>query len=178
MALTRDRKGQIVEEYGKRLERASVVVWAGYKGLTASETQRLRRRLDGVNAEAMVVKNTLMGLAMKRAGLPVSDELMKGNNLVTFVYGDIAPAVKTVADFAIESREKMAVKGGVVGGRVANAQEVIALITLPSREVLLAQVLGGLQAPVTGLVSVLAGVVRSVMNVLNARAEQLEGSAS
>jgi large subunit ribosomal protein L10 len=132
--------------------------------------------LSAANAEVVVVKNTLMGRALQEASLPVDEAFRNEANLVTFVYGDIAAATKVLVDFASASRELVKVKGGIVGGRVATGEQVRSLTSLPTREVLLAQVLGGIQAPISSLVNVLAGTVRGVMNVLSARIEQLEGT--
>ena len=79
--------------------------------------------------------------------------------------------------FAAEKRDLLSIKGGLINGKLATDVQIRSLSTLPSREVLLAQVLGGLQAPISGLARVLSGTVRSVMYVLQARAEQLEGSS-
>ncbi len=176
MALSRKEKEQLVQEYGEKLGRAQVMIWAHYRGIDVGQMTRLRRQAQDAGAETIVVKNTLMRLALENSELPYDPEMMAGPCLVTFGYDDVGPAAKVVADFARGSQERLTIIGGIVGGQLVAANQVQALTDLPSREVLLAQVLGGVQAPVTGLVSTLSAVVRGVMNVLNARAEQLEGA--
>jgi large subunit ribosomal protein L10 len=178
LALTRTEKEQVVQGYSEKLNQAQVVIWASFTGLTVAESTRLRRQLDEADAEMMVVKNSLMGIALEQAGLPTDEAFRNDANLVTFIRGDIAPAAKVLVDFASSSRDLVRIKGGLVGGGLATSEQVRSLTNLPTREVLLAQVLGGIQAPISGLVSVLAGTVRGVMNALNARIEQLEGASS
>ena len=168
----------MLQEYTDRLQRAQVIIWADYRGTTVPQVQGLRGQLRPLGAEAIVVKNTLMRLALERAGLPVPSEIMAGPSAVTFVYDDVAAAAKVVTGFASANERVFRIKGGMAGGRVIDVADVNALTTLPSREVLLAQVLGGIQAPISGLVGTLAAVMRGLMNVLRARAEQLEGAPS
>lgn len=178
MALTRQEKVQMLQEYTEKAQRAQVLIWADYRGTTVSQIQDLRGQLRSAGAEAMVVKNTLMRLALEQAELPAPSEAMAGPSAVTFVYDDVAAAAKVVTGFASANDRVFRIKGGIAGGKIIDAGQVSALTTLPSREVLLAQVLGGIQAPISGLVGTLAAVMRGFMTVLNARAEQLEGSPS
>ncbi len=178
MALTRQEKEQMLQEYSEKLQRAQVLIWADYRGTTVSQVQDLRGQLRPVGAEAMVVKNTLMRLALEQANLPVPSDIMAGPSAVTFVYDDVAAATKVVTGFALVNDRVFHIKGGMAGGKIINAGQVTTLTTLPSREVLLGRVLGGIQAPISGFVGTLAAVMRGFMTVLNARAEQLEGSAS
>ncbi len=175
MALTREQKEEILQGYTQKLGRTQVMIWANYRGLTVAKIQDLRRQLRPVGAEAMVVKNTLLRLAMERAGLPVNTETMSGPCVVTFISEDIAAATKVVSDFARLNESVFQLKGGVVGGQLATVEQVRSLITLPSREVLLARVLGGLQTPIGGFVGTLSAVMRGLVNVLSARSRQLEG---
>ena len=178
MALTRQEKEQMLQEYADKLQRAQVVIWADYRGTTVPQLQELRGQLRPFGAEAVVVKNTIMRLALEQMGLPVSTEVMAGPSAVTLVYDNVPAATKVVTAFASANERVFRVKGGMAGGRVISVADVAALSTLPSREVLLARVLGSMQAPISGLVGTLAAVMRGLMNVLNARAEQLEGAPS
>jgi large subunit ribosomal protein L10 len=177
LALTRTQKEALLEEYTEKLDRSQVMIWSNYRGLKVHQVQELRRQLRQANAEAVVVKNTLMRVALERAGLPYSDEIMDGPCAVTFVYDEIPAATRVVNIYSRDHEEQFQIRGGVVGGKLADVAQVRSLITLPSREVLLARVLGGLQAPMTGLVGTLSAVLRGFLTVLNARAEQLEGQS-
>ncbi|MBC7237294.1 MAG: 50S ribosomal protein L10, partial [Chloroflexi bacterium] len=157
MALSRETKEALLQEYSERLGRAQVMIWAQYGGLSVKQAEALRRRLREVGAETMVVKNTLMELALKQANLPATEELVNGPRMVTFIYNnEIASATKALVDFIRENGELMSIRGGIVGGRLATPEQVQSLTNLPSYEVLLAQVVGGIQAPISGLVNTLA----------------------
>jgi large subunit ribosomal protein L10 len=176
LALTREQKVQLVQEYGERLGRAQVSIWARYGGISVAQLTQLRRQVQAVGAEIVVVKNTLLRRALEESGLPYDPEVMTGPCIVAFAYDDIAQATKVMTDFARTSQERVRIVGGIVGGRLVSAQQVASLTDMPSREQLLARVLGGVQAPISGLVGVLSSVLRGVITVVNARAQQLEGS--
>lgn len=176
MALTREQKEQLVKEYGEKLARSQVAIWANYRGVDVARFGAFRRQLRDAAAEGVVIKNTLMRIALEQAGLPSEVDFMVGPSMVTFVYGDIAAGTKVVADFAREAQEAFQITGGLIGSNVASAEQIRSLTNLPSREVLLAQVVGGIQAPISALVGTLAAVLRGLLNVLNARSEQLEGA--
>jgi len=178
LALSRSEKERIVETYVDKLGRAEVLVWANFRGITVDQFQGIRRQLRQVNAEEVVVRNTLMRVALERSDLPHSTEVMDGPCAVTFVYGDIAPAVKTVRDFARANEGLLEIRGGVIGGRLADAAMVRQLADLPSREVLVARVVGGIAAPLSGLVGTLNAMVSGLLNVLDAHRKQLEGASS
>jgi len=128
-------------------------------------------------AEIHVTKNTLLKRATEKSGLPMPEEFMTGPTAVTFLNEAIAGPTKVLMDFARTNKE-FVIKGGITSNAVLTAAQISELASLPSREILLAQVLGGLQAPITGLVNVLAGTLRSLLYVLKARAEQLEQTSS
>jgi len=176
LAITRQKKEELLREYGERLGRAQVMIWSRYSGLTVAQVTALRTGLRQAGAEGVVVKNTLIRRALEEAELPIDQAVMDGPCVVTFVYDDIAPAAKVVTDFARANADQFVVQGGIIGDQIATAAQITSLTTLPSREVLLGQVVGGIQAPISGFVNVLAGVIRSFANVLNARKDQLEGS--
>jgi len=178
LALTREQKEQLLNEYSQKLARAQVVIWARYKGLTVAQISDLRRQLRAAGSEGVVVKNTLMRIALEQAGMPTDHAIMSGPCLVTFVYNDVAVGAKAVLDYARLNEATFQVAGGVGGRMLFNAEQVRTLTTLPSREVMLAQVVGGIQAPISSFVGVLAQLVRGIVNVVDARRKQLEGAAS
>ncbi len=174
MALSREKKTELLQEYSERLGRAQVMIWAQHSGISVQRAETLRHRLRDVGAEAVIVKNTLMRLALEEADLPMDEEMINGPRLVTFVYDDIAPATKVLTDFARENPEMVVIKTGLIGGQLATAQQVQSLNDLPSYDVLLAQVVGGIQAPISGFVNTLAAVLRGLVNVLDAYRSKLE----
>jgi large subunit ribosomal protein L10 len=173
LAITREKKEKIVNEYVEKLRRSQAVIVSEYRGLSTKQLQGLRRDLRGAQSELTVSKNTLIARALTEVGLPAPDELLTGPVAVTFCYEEVAAPAKVLTKFAKDSKI-MVLRGGLLGQTVFNETGVQSLTELPSKEQLRAQVVGTLQSPMSGLVNVLAGTVRGFMNVLNARAAQLE----
>ena len=175
MAITREKKGVIVNEYIERLRRSQAVIVTEYRGLTVSSSRpcagsaRLRER-DGVS------KNTLMARALTEVGMAAPESLLTGPTAVTFCFGELAAPAKMLGKWAKDSKI-LVVRGGIIGQSVFDEAGVQALSELPSRDQLRAQVVGTLQSPMSGLVNVLAGPMRGFLNVLNARIGQLEQAA-
>ena len=174
MARTREKKEGLIRKYAERLARAQVMIWAEYRGLRVSQMEQLREQLRPLGAEIVVIKNTLMRLALDQANLPRDPQVMSGACAVTFAYDDVTGASKAVTDFARANGPMFQVKGGLVSRELVGREQIVFLSRLPPREVLLAQVVGGIQAPISAFVGVLAAMIRSLLNVLNARKDQLE----
>ena len=177
MARTRESKEQLVHEYGERAARAQVMIWAQYRGIRVSQMEQLRGQLRGIGAEMVVIKNTLMRVALEQANLPRDPQVMGGSCTVTFAYDDVGAAARAVADFARANPDTYEIKGGLAGGEVVDAGRIIFLSRLPPRDVLLAQVVGGIRAPMSGLLGALAAIIRGLLYVLNARKDQLEAAS-
>ncbi|HOG47241.1 MAG TPA: 50S ribosomal protein L10 [Anaerolineae bacterium] len=173
MPITREEKEEQIVELAERFRGGQVIVWTEYRGLPTPALNELRRALRPHQAEFHIVKNTLAGLALQRAGLPAPEALLKGPTAAGVFKEDIAGAARALTGFAVTNRE-LVIKGGQAGQRVLNADEVATLVTLPTREVLLGRVLGGMNAPISGLVNVLAGTMRGLLNVLQAHAKKME----
>ena len=176
MPFTREQKEQQIQELTEQFRGSQVIIYSDYRGMPMPSLNALRKALRPHQSQFHVVKNTLAEIALRRAGLPVPEEMLAGPTAASFISGDIASAVRALTDFAATNRE-FTIKGGQAGSRVLSAAEIPALATMPSREVLLAQVMGGMKAPITGLVTVLGGTIRGLANVLQARAKQLEEQA-
>lgn len=175
MPLTREQKEERLQEYVEALERAEAVVFTDYRGLRVKDLEGLRQQLREANASYEVVKNTLFRLAVERMGKEPPQDLLQGPLAVAFAQDPVA-AAKVLTKFARDSKV-LQVRGALLGNRFVDAAGVETLSQLPSREELVAQVVGALQAPIYGLVNVLAGPLRGLVNVLNARAEQLKEAA-
>lgn len=171
------KKVQEVEEISQLLSGATLSILADYRGLSVADLQGLRAQLRLHETKVRVVKNTLTRIAAERVGLTDLQPLLEGPTALIAVQGDPVQPAKIINDFARTSRI-LQVKGAVLEGQVIPASEVERLATLPPREVLLGRVVGGLQSPLYGLVGVLAGTIRSLQYVLQARAEQLGGGES
>lgn len=172
MPVTKERKEELVEELAQDLNTTQALIIADYRGLPTAELAKLRNVLRGKQAGLHVVKNTLLELALKRAGLPVPADLMVGPNVIAFCHGDIAGPAQAINTFLKEKDLK--VKGAIMGGSVLRGAEAEALATLPTREQLFGRLLGTINAPGTQIAGVVASGIRQVLYLLQARATQLE----
>ena len=171
-----EKKVKIVEELQETLSKSTVGVVTDYRGLTTTESIEIRKKLREAKGEYKVVKNSLAQIAARNAGMDHIVETLNGPVGLALGY-DEAPAVaKVIASYIRGSKTTLTIKGGFLPDRVLSAQDVEFLAKLPSREVLLAQVLSGMQSPIYGLVNVLAGPIRGIMGVLQARIKQMEGA--
>jgi len=176
LAITKEKKGELVADYKEKLARSQGVVFTGYHGLTMKDQEELRKRLTDVQGVFQVVKNTLFERALADAGLSIPGDVMVGPTALGYCLEDVPAVVKVLAAIAKES-EFLTLRGALLEGQFIAAQDVQALTELPPREVLLARLIGQMQAPIHGLVNVLAGTLRGLVTVLQARASQLEGAA-
>ena len=177
MAITKEKKAVLLQEYGEALGVASAVFLATYTGLTVRQMGRVRVALRQEHTDLEVLRNALFAIAARQAGLEALAAAPQGPTLAIFCKGDPTSPAKSLTNLRREI-EGLKVYGGALGTRLLKAEDVAALANLPGREVLLSQVLGGLQAPVSGFVGVLSGVLRTLLYVLQARTDQLQGSAS
>ena len=172
----KEQKAEQVEEIAERLKKAKVAVLTDYRGLTVSQLQDLRTRLRGGEVEYRVVKNTLARRAAEAAGVPELQSELKGPVAIAFGYNDLGVPAKLINEFVRATRLKLEVVGGLVEGRVFSSEQVKQLADLPSRESLIAQLLGTLQSPVGQLVGIMQTPVQQLVGVLNAYKERLEAA--
>lgn len=163
MAITRDKKTQLVAGYVQQMSRSKAVFLTDYRGLKVGNVQALRARIRAAHGGYAIVKNTLARIAFEGAGLPVPEDLLNGPVAIGFAYEDVAAVAKLMADYAKESKI-LQIKGGIMEGRVLDAAQVSALADLPPREVIMAQLLGLIQQPGARV----AGVVNAAGNKLAA----------
>jgi len=164
----RPHKVKAIDELIQTLGQAKSAVMTGNAGLTVEETTELRGKLFQENVELHVVKNTLAILALKKSKMDGMDEWFKGPTAIAVALGDALAPARVLSKF-VKTHEKLTLKGGWMEGHKLSVQDIKALANLPSREVLLAQMLGSLQAPTRGLVQVLvAGTTRKLVYALNA----------
>ena len=169
-----EKKEQQVAELQETISRAQVGILTDYRGLTMAEMTVLRRKLREANIEYKVVKNSLAQIAVKSAGKEGLADKFVGPVAVAFGFGEPPETAKVLTDYIKATKSILAIKAAFFGNEVLDAAGVDKLAKLPSRETLIAQMLGGLQAPLYGLVSVLAGPVRGLQTVLQGRMKQLE----
>jgi large subunit ribosomal protein L10 len=176
LAISKEKKKELVADYAEKLSRSEAVIFTDYQGLSVKDQQTLRRQLWDIQSGFQVVKNTLLQRALQDAGISVPEGTFAGPTALGYCFEDITGVVKILSAFGKET-ELLDFKGGLLGNQFISVEDVEALASLPSREVLLGRVVGSIQAPIGGLVNVLAGSLRGLVNVLQARADQLEGAA-
>ncbi len=177
MAISKEKKQELVKSYVEAFSRSQAAILTNYSGLSVAELNRLRNKMRETGSGYHVVKNRLVKLALQEAGLPVPEELLQGPTAIGFCYEDVVTPAKVLSEYAKESKE-LTIKGGFLGERVIDGQGILSLADLPSRDVLLAQLLSGVQSPIAGLVNVLSGPLRGLVTVLKARADQLEAGSA
>lgn len=173
MALSREKKEQLVEDLGQKLSRSKALIMADYRGLNMGELTMLRNKLREVDTGFHVVKNSLVKLAMEEVGLPWEGILFDGPTAIGFCYDEVPASAKVIVDFSSEHKE-LAIRGGLLGDELLSAARVADLASLPSAEVLIAQLVARMAGPLVGLVNVLSAPMRNLVYVLEAHRTQLE----
>lgn len=164
-------KQQVVNELSAKLKSSVSGVLVDYKGITVSDDTKLRAELRKAGVYYSVKKNSIVKLAAKDAGIEGLDDVLNGTTAIALSENDMIAPAKIISAFA-EKHESFKVKAGFVEGKSVSAVEVDALAKLPPKEVLVAKLLGGLNAPITGFVNVLNGNLRGLVVALNAIAEK------
>ena len=170
-----EAKQQIAEDLHDRFARSAIIVLTDYKGLDVTTINDLRRKLRESNIEYQVVKNTLLVRAAEDTEVALIKDHFKGPSAVAISYDDPVAPAKVLTQFA-KDNNKLEIKVGVLNGKVLDLQAIKALATLPSKEVMLAQLLSTINAVPTSFVRVLAEVPRSLLNVLTAIKDQKEAA--
>jgi len=162
---SRIKKEETVETLFEKLERANAVLLTDYRGLNAAQVTELKKKLTENEAEMTVAKNSLLSIAAKKAGYEVPPENLTGPTSIIFAYGDQITPIKEVANF-IKSHELPRVKVGFLEKSLYEAARIMELAKLPSREVLLGQVVSSISAPLYGLNGVLSANLRNLVYTL------------
>lgn len=173
--MSREKKAQTIDRLQATFSKCSIGILTDYRGLSTPEITVLRRKLRESSVEYKVVKNTLARFAGERAGKDDLVNFFKGPVAIAFGYGDITEPAKILTDYIRTSQASLSIKGGFLGDRLLTPEDVVTLSTLPSREILLAKVLGGMQSPIVTLVGCLTTPIKGIIGVLQARIKQLEG---
>ncbi len=165
-------KQRVVEELNTALKASSSAIVAHYRGLTVSQMGELRNDLHKAGQSLQVVKNSLAKRASQDTEFAVAEPLFKGPTVLAYGSDPVALA-KALSDFA-KKHDAMQVLGGVLDGKLIDSNNINALASLPSREVLLAKMLGSMQSPITGFVRTLSEVPASFVRTLAAIRDQKE----
>jgi len=165
------KKKQVVEDFKKKLEVAKVFVLSDFRRVSVKELTSLRKNLRPQESEYKVVKNTLLRRALDLAGFKDCTDEISGPTGLMLGYADSVGPIKTLVEFVADT-EKGELRLGVMEKKVIDQAVIAQVAKLPSREVLVAKVLGGLQSPIYGLVNVLQGNLRALAYALKAVAEK------
>lgn len=177
LAIKRERKVELLELYREQVKNSTALIFTNYRGFSVANLQSLRVKLSETNTGFMVVKNSLLGIALKESDLPHPEELLSGPNAVAFVGEDIGRGVKGLLDW-IKQEKIGEVSGALLGQSVLDGKNAEALADLPTKEQVLAQVLGAINAPASSLARMLTAPSASLVRVINARVEQQNGNAA
>jgi large subunit ribosomal protein L10 len=159
--MNRDEKAAVIDRIAGELEASQAVFAVDYRGITVSQVADLRAKLRAADATFSVVKNSLTERAADKAGAEALKSVLEGPTALTFVRGDAAAAAKALSD-AQRITEVLAFKGGLMDGQVVSADDIRAIAKLPSREVLYAQLVGTVAAPLNGLARTLNALISGI----------------
>ena len=173
--MSKEKKAQIIDEIQDIIANCSIGILTDYRGLSTAGLNELRRKLRESGMGYRVVKNTLASFAAERADRHELVSSFEGPIAIAFGSGDMSESARVLVDYARTAKLELTIKGGFLSTRLLTAGDVAMLATLPSREILLSQVLAGMQSPIVALVSCLVNPLRGFMGVLQARMKQLEG---
>jgi large subunit ribosomal protein L10 len=170
-----EEKKQITEDLHGRFQKSKLVILTDFKGLDVASVSDLRRKLKEAGVEYKVVKNTLMARASQDTPVAAMADHFKGPGAVAISYQDPVAPAKILTKFADDSK-KLEIRMAVLDGKLIDVSGVKALAALPSREVLLGQLLSVMVGVPTSAVRVLAGVPRALVNVLSALRDQRQAA--
>lgn len=165
-----------VKELSEKLKEAKSFVLADYRGLTVDQDTQLRKAMREAGIEYSVVKNSIARFAVKENGYDELDENLKGPTALAISMQDPVSPSKVLSKFAKEY-DKLDIKAGVVEGKILDIDGVKSIASLPSREELIAKVVGGMAGPLYGIVNVLNANIRGLAVALNAIAEKKQAEA-
>ncbi len=175
MAVIRPEKVAKIAEIKELLSTSKCAVLVDFCGLTVAQDTVLRSKMREAGVNYFVVKNTLLRIAAQEAGIEGLEPVLEHNTAIAVAPEDPVAVAKIICEFAKENKA-LKVKMGVLDGKVITAEEIKALAELPPKEVLIAKMLGSMNAPISGFVNVLQGTIRNVVYALEAVRKQKESA--
>jgi large subunit ribosomal protein L10 len=177
LPINRNKKSELLEEYKVQIAKSSALVFTNFRGMPVSKLRSLRAKLGETDNGYMVVKNTLLRIALEQSGREAPESLLTGPNAVAFIGEDIGRGVKSIMDW-IKAEKAGEITGALLGNSPLNAANAEALAELPTKEQMLANVLGAINAPATAVARMVTAPGASLVRVINARVEQQQGGAA
>lgn len=165
MALTKKQKEKIIGDLKDKIARQKAMVFATISGVKVKDLSRLRKEMKSQNCELKVAKKTLISLVLKDNKIEMSPQRLKGEVAIGFGYNDEIQPFKVLYNFSKEN-QNFKILGGFMGKEFVETAEAIALAQLPAKDQLLAQLVGSLAAPLSGIINVFQGNLRSLVYIL------------
>jgi large subunit ribosomal protein L10 len=176
--MKKEEKAVIIAKLQDDFAKAKIGVLTNYRGMKTSDLLEVRKRLKAVGGKYEIVKNTLAGFASEQAGITVIKPVLSETTAIAFGFKEPKDLAAAIVDYTRTTKTVMVVKGGFLGNHALTPADVVTLTTLPSKEVLIARVMGQLQSPIAMLMAQLNAPVSGLVNVLNGRKKQLEGGTN
>lgn len=177
MATSKSKKNSVMENVKNFLDESKEVILTEYRGMTVREMTNFRTTLRKAGIQLKILKNTLSKRLFKESGIEGLDQQLAGPIAIGFLSTDVAASSKVLLDFSKKS-EFLKIKAGYIDGKVVSLDQLKAIASLPSREVLLGMVLGTIQAPVRNLMTVMRGTTQNLVYALNSLKEKKEKEAA
>jgi len=167
MALTRQQKKEIIEDLEEKIKKQNIIIFVDFSGLKVQDLFGLRKKLKSTNAILKVAKKTLLALALESYNSDLVEEISKLKGQVASILGfeEVLPPAKIIYQFSLQN-PNLKILGGYLEGKFRETQEIITLAQLPTREGLLAQLVGTIAAPVTNFINVLQGNLKGLINII------------
>jgi large subunit ribosomal protein L10 len=178
LAITRERKEELVSTYSSLLASTDGFIVTEYRGLTVAKLDDLRNKLREASGVYAITKNTLFSIALKEAGWVVPEDLLLGPTAVVFGNGNLPGVAKIVQGFQKDNSELFIVKGGVLAGSAFKAKDLEAIASLPTLDEIHAQLAGLIVQPAASLAGLLNAATSQVVNVIQAYLQDQEGDAA
>ncbi|MEA3334912.1 MAG: 50S ribosomal protein L10 [Chloroflexota bacterium] len=172
MAISREKKEQLVEQYVELLNNSQAIVLTDYRGMSVQEIQDLRKEMRERDAQVQVVKNTLIKMALERTGMPVPEEHLTTPTAIAYMPDDIATAAK-VLFAAAKASNVLEIKAAILEGQVLDAEGAMSLRDLPTRIEVRAQLLGSIQSPASELARTIEAPANELYRTLEAALREL-----
>lgn len=174
--MAREHKAQVIEELQGAFAKSSAGIIADYRGIPTPELNVIRRKLREAGIDFRVVKNTLAQIAAAKAGREDLKDSFAGPVAVAIGYNDVSQPARILTDHIRATKSALKIRSGFLQGRLLTDKDVQTLATLPTKEVLISQVLAGMQSPIVIFITYLASPLRRLVGVLEARRKQLESA--
>jgi large subunit ribosomal protein L10 len=172
--VNREQKAAAIDEIAGQIQESEAVYAVDYRGISVPQAAELRTKLRDADTTFRIVKNTLTERAADKAGAEALKPLLEGPTALAFVRGDAAVAAKALRDYARTTDELLPFKGGILNGAALDADQIRSIATLPSRDVLIAQLVGLTASPITGLVRGLGALIGGLAVALGAVRDKKE----